>query len=97
VTNVWWRRGRRLYTPALELGILAGVTRAALLEVAAQRRVAVEEGAFRLADLYAADEAFTSSSVREIMPLVEIDGRALARGPLADELQRELRELAGGP
>ena len=97
VTNVWWRRGDTLYTPAVELGILAGVTRAALLELAASRGVRVEVGALPLDELYAADEAFTSSSVREVMPLVEIDGRSLGRGPLADELQAELRRTAGGP
>jgi len=97
VTNVWWRRGDTLYTPAVELGILAGVTRAALLELAASRGVRVEVGALPFDQLYAADEAFTSSSVREVMPLVEIDGRSLGRGPLADELQAELRRTAGGP
>lgn len=94
VTNVWWRHGDVLRTPALHLGILAGVTRGALLELAPALGYRVEEGAFALEDVYRADEAFTSSSVREIMPLVEIDGRALARGPAADGLQRALRELA---
>jgi 4-amino-4-deoxychorismate lyase len=94
VTNVWWRRGEVLFTPSLELGILAGVTRAAILELATAAGYRVEEGSFRLEDLHAADEAFTSSSVREIMPLVQIDERALARGPAADDLQRALRELA---
>jgi 4-amino-4-deoxychorismate lyase len=37
VTNVWWRRGGTLFTPAVNLGILAGVTRAVLLEVAPRR------------------------------------------------------------
>ena len=94
VTNVWWRRNETLYTPALELGILAGVTRAVLLELAAARGIGVEVGALPLDELYAADEAFTSSSVREVMPLVEVDGRPLGRGPLADELQDALRARA---
>jgi 4-amino-4-deoxychorismate lyase len=94
VTNVWWRRDQTLFTPSLDLGILAGVTRSALLELAPARGYRVQEGAFSLEDVYAADEAFTSSSVREIMPLVEIDGRPIARGPAADELQRALTELA---
>jgi 4-amino-4-deoxychorismate lyase len=94
VTNVWWRSGETLYTPSLELGILAGVTRAALLELAPACGYRVEEGSYPLADLLAADEAFTSSSVREVMPLVEVDGRALGRGPAADRLQQALRELA---
>jgi 4-amino-4-deoxychorismate lyase len=94
VTNVWWRVGGVLRTPALELGILAGVTRAALLELAAAAGFGVEEGVYRLEELLGAEEAFTSSSVRELMPLVEIDGRALGRGPAADDLQRALRGLA---
>jgi 4-amino-4-deoxychorismate lyase len=94
VTNVWWRRGDTLYTPSLELGILAGVTRATLLEVAPSCGYAVEEGIYPLEDLLGADEAFTSSSVREVMPLVEVDGRALGRGPAADSLQEALRSAA---
>lgn len=94
VTNVWWRRGDALRTPALDLGILAGVTRATLIELAPACGYRVEEGAYPLGELLEADEAFTSSSVREIMPLVEIDGRALGRGPAADELQTALRALA---
>jgi branched-subunit amino acid aminotransferase/4-amino-4-deoxychorismate lyase len=94
VTNVWWRAGETLRTPALELGILAGVTRAALLDLARGVGFTVEEGVFRLEELLEAEEAFTSSSVRELMPLVEVDGRALGRGPAADVLQRALRDLA---
>jgi 4-amino-4-deoxychorismate lyase len=94
VTNVWWRRERTLYTPALGLGILAGVTRAALIDLAHAAGYAVEEGAYPLDELYAADEAFTSSSVREVMPLVEIDGVPLDRGPASDELQSALRKAA---
>ncbi|CAN5705318.1 aminodeoxychorismate lyase [soil metagenome] len=93
VTNVWWRRKETLYTPSLELGILAGVTRAALLKLAPSSGYRVEEDAYPLHDLLGADEAFTSSSIREIMPLVEIDGRRLVRGPAADRLQEALREL----
>ena len=80
-SNVWWRRGRTLFTPALELGILAGVTRALLLESRPRLGYEVVEGAFPLDDLAAAEEAFTSSSVREVMPVVELDGRPSARPP----------------
>jgi 4-amino-4-deoxychorismate lyase len=95
VTNVWWRRGSTLYTPGLDLGILAGVTRAALIELAPECGYQVEEGAFPLTQLLAAEEAFTSSSVREVMPLVEVDGQTLGRGPAADALQAALRGVVG--
>jgi len=95
VTNVWWRVGSRLYTPGLDLGILAGVTRAALIQLAPECGYQVEEGAYPLTKLIGAEEAFTSSSVREVMPLVEIDGQALGRGPAGDALQAALREVVG--
>ena len=94
VTNVWWRVGDTLHTPALDLGILAGVTRATLVDLAPACGYGVEEGAYPLERLLAAEEAFTSSSVRELMPLTEIDGRSLGRGPASDLLQAGLRELA---
>ena len=94
VTNVWWRRGETLYTPELDLGVLAGVTRAALAELAPSCGYHVEEGSYLLDDLLRAEEAFTSSSVREVMPLVEVDGRPLGRGPAGDDLQEALRTLA---
>ena len=46
MTNVWWRRERTLFTPSLDLGILAGVTRATVLELAGDAGYDVEEGAF---------------------------------------------------
>ena len=94
VTNIWWRRDALLFTPSLDLGILAGVTRAALLELAPTLGYTVEEGAYPLEVLIDAEEAFTSSSVREVLPWVEIDGTPLERGPAADELQQALRVLA---
>jgi 4-amino-4-deoxychorismate lyase len=97
VTNVWWRVGTTLYTPTLELGILAGVTRRHVLVAAAGEGYAVEEGRYGIRALAAADEAFTSSSVREIMPLVELDGRPVGDGrpgPAAKALPAALRRAA---
>jgi 4-amino-4-deoxychorismate lyase len=94
VTNVWWRRGGALFTPSVDLGILAGVTRAVLLELAPSRGFTVEQGAYPLEVVREAEEVFTSSSLREVMPIVELDGRAFERGPAADELQDALRRLA---
>ena len=84
---------RSLLTPELELGILAGETRAALLGLAAEEALAVETGAFPLGRLLDADEVFTSSSVREVMPVVSVDARAYGSRRAADALQRALRRL----
>jgi len=96
-SNIWWRTGDRLFTPGLELGILAGVTRGVVVEAAPATGYEVAEGALSLDDLVSADEAFTTSSVREVMPVVALDGRAIGDGrpgPAAAALQSALRELA---
>jgi 4-amino-4-deoxychorismate lyase len=97
VTNVWWRLERVLYTPALELGILAGVTRATLMAEAATLGYEVREGVFPLEHMARAQEAFTSSSVREVLPVVELDGQPMGGGEPASaarELQEALRAAA---
>jgi branched-subunit amino acid aminotransferase/4-amino-4-deoxychorismate lyase len=96
-SNIWWRRRRTLSTPAVDGRILAGVTRDVLLELAPAAGYEVVEGAFPLSELAAADEAFASSSVREVMPIVALDGGAIGDGKpgeTAAELQSALRELA---
>ncbi len=97
VTNVWWRHGSMLRTPSLELGILAGVTRAAVARLAPGLGYGIEEGAFPLSDLAGADESFTSSSVREVMPVVRLDGNAVGDGTpgeAARAIQSALRRAA---
>jgi 4-amino-4-deoxychorismate lyase len=97
VTNVWWRREDVLYTPALELGILAGVTRATLISEAAAIGYEVREGVFPLEHLAAGEEAFTSSTVREVLPVVELDGAPIGDGTpgeTAAKLQQALRRVA---
>jgi len=94
VTNLWWRRDSTLYTPSLDLGILAGVTRETLLGLAPASGYKIREGRFPLVDLRSAEEAFTSSSVRELMPIVELDGAPVPRGEAAAALQAALRDAA---
>jgi branched-subunit amino acid aminotransferase/4-amino-4-deoxychorismate lyase len=87
--NVWWRRDATLYTPAIGAGVLPGVTRAFLCGLEP-----VVDGAFPLDALTSADEAFTTSSVREVMPVVEVDGAPVGDGrpgPAAARLQAAIR------
>ena len=95
--SIWWRSGHTLHTPALDLGILAGITRAVLADLAPGLGLKVVEGVYTAEDLAAADEAFLSSSTREVMPVVEVDGAPVAGGrpgPAAADLQAALRHLA---
>lgn len=87
--NIWWWRGGELYTPAPGPGVLPGVTRGLLEELED-----VVEGSYGLEALLAADEAFTTSSIREVMPVVSLDGRPIGDGrpgPTAARLQAALR------
>ena len=94
MSNVWWREGDVLVTPSLSTGVLPGVTRGAVAAIARAAGYRVREGSFTLPHLLRSDEAFTSSAVREIMPLVAIDGRELPRGDAAPQLQALLEEVA---
>jgi branched-subunit amino acid aminotransferase/4-amino-4-deoxychorismate lyase len=96
-TNIWWRQDGTLFTPSLELGILAGVTRAVSIDAAPRLGYEVQEGAFPLDELAGADEAFTTSSVREVMPVVKLDGAPVGDGRpgrAARDLQGFLRDAA---
>ena len=83
-----------LSTPTTGPGVLPGVTRAVAWELAVEEGLEVHEDRFPLAELVGADEVFTTSSVREVMPVVSIgdaqvgDGRP---GPVASRLQEALR------
>jgi branched-subunit amino acid aminotransferase/4-amino-4-deoxychorismate lyase len=94
-SNVWWRDGDVLTTPAVSAGVLPGVTRGAVMELARDAGYRLCEGAFTLSALTGAEEAFTSSAVREIVPVIAVDGRELPRAEAAPKLQALLEGLDG--
>jgi len=99
MSNIWWRRGDMLSTPATGPGVLPGVTRAVAWELAVEEGLDVREDRFPLAELAGADEVFTTSSVREVMPVVSIDDVQVGDGrpgPVAARLQEALRLRSRG-
>jgi branched-subunit amino acid aminotransferase/4-amino-4-deoxychorismate lyase len=78
--NVFVYDGEALLTPPLSCGVLPGVTRGVVLEVAGRLGVPVAERAFGYDELLLARELFLTSSLREIAPVREVDGRRLAGG-----------------
>lgn len=76
-SNLFLVKKGRLLTPPIADGLLGGVTRAAIGEVARARNIPAEERHLTLRDLYRADEAFLSSTLLEIMPIAEVDGRKI--------------------
>jgi D-alanine transaminase len=80
-TNAWIvsQEGKLVTRPA-DFGILKGITRATVMDVAAKLGVAVEERPFTVEEAKAAREAFITSATSIVMPVVEIDGAAVANG-----------------
>lgn len=69
-SNVFWVRDSKIYTPSLETGILAGITRQWVLQ---NSLIEVEEGLFTKDEVEAADEVFITNAVQEIVPIQTID------------------------
>ncbi len=87
--NVFAVRGRRLRTPPA-LNILEGITRETLLGLAPRAGLEPEVADLTPYDLYTADELFLTSTVVGVLPIVELDGRAIGSGragPVAGRLR----------
>lgn len=80
VSNLFFVYQGELCTPAVEVGILDGITREAVIRVALESGLKVREAKFRPGDLKTADEAFISSSLMEIMPVTRVGDENIAAG-----------------
>ena len=95
-SNIFVVNGGTLVTPPLSCGVLPGITREAIIELAATLDIQVMERPVEPCELAAADEAFLTSSLRGIAPLVRVDGRAIGSGsvgPRTLELSAAYSEL----
>lgn len=73
VSNVFWVKDEVLYTPAVETGLLPGVTRAYVLELAHDMGIPIEQGLYGWEDLFHADEVFLTNSIQEIVPVTRLE------------------------
>jgi branched-chain amino acid aminotransferase len=94
-SNVFVVRGGVLTTPPADSGCLLGVTRALVLELARDLGVAPVETALPSDALVTADEAFLSSTTREVQAIAHVDGTPLptAPGPVTEQLSSAFAEL----
>lgn len=79
-SNIFLVREGALWTPPADAGLLVGITRGFVCELAAGLGVAVHETALHEADLATADEAFITSTTREIVPVVAVDTQTIGQG-----------------
>jgi branched-chain amino acid aminotransferase len=94
--NIFIVKNGVLKTPAAYLGILEGITRRTVLELARGAGTPTEEAVLTRFDLYTADECFITGSGAELMPVVSVDGRTIGGGlpgPVAKQLTEAFRRL----
>lgn len=90
-SNLFWVRGGGLFTPAVETGILNGITRQFILRLADEVSIQVNEGLYKENELSEADEIFFTNSIQEIIPVNSFDGKSF---PGKDgRIVQELNEL----
>jgi len=90
ISNLFFVSNRTLHTPALECGILDGITRSIVMTLAQEEGLSIEEGHYQLADLQRAEECFLTNTTMEIMPVTRIDTFPISNGlpgPLTRRLQ----------
>jgi branched-chain amino acid aminotransferase len=88
-----------IHTPSIDSGILEGITRDAVIELARQAGYAVVERTMDRYDVYNADECFLTGTAAELIPVVECDGRVLGSGrpgPVTRELRQRFQSLVLG-
>lgn len=95
--NIFYIKGNRLVTPPPVAGALEGITRAAVMDLAAQAGLTVEERLFTPVDLYTAEEVFLTGTAAEVIPVIRIDARTIGTGKPGAKTQKLIaafRDLA---
>ena len=96
-SNLFIVRNGTVLTPPLEAGLLPGITREYIFEIGAALGVPVQEAVLKDADLLGADESFLTSTTREALAIVRVDGQTIGKGvcgPVTRELLDEYRRRA---
>jgi branched-chain amino acid aminotransferase len=94
--NVFLYTAGRLITPPLSVGILNGITRGAVIELAADLGIPVSEERFGRLFVYTSDECFLTGTAAEVIPVVRVDGRTIGEGvpgPITRQLMERFRAL----
>ncbi len=101
--NIFIVRRGVLVTPPNYLGILEGITRNTVMELAGEMGIRAEERVFGRHDIYVAEECFLTGTGAELVPVVEVDGRTIGTGKPGETYRkilgafRELTQLEGTP
>ncbi len=97
--NIFIVKGSEIWTPPIHLGILDGITRSSVIEIAQAKGYIVKEKAFTLFNVYSADECFLTGTAAELIAVTELDGRPIGTGKAGKvtlELLSEFQEYVKG-
>jgi branched-chain amino acid aminotransferase len=94
--NIFLVRGGVISTPPADAGILAGVTRQAVIELAESAGIEVRQTSLTRHDVYVAEECFLTGTAAEVIPVVKVDRRVIGSGepgPVTRNLKERFQEL----
>ena len=97
--NIFLVRDGRLLTPPIDAGILEGITRNAVIELAAQMGIACDQIPLTRHDVFIADECFLTGTAAEVIPVVKLDKRPIGGGsvgPVTQQLSAAFKKLVHG-
>ena len=96
--NIFIVKDETIYTPSLYMGVLRGVTRDTVIEIAKRLGFVVKQIVLNRHDIYNADECFLTGTAAEIVPVVKVDSRGIGSGKPGEitlKLTQHFRELIG--
>jgi branched-chain amino acid aminotransferase len=91
--NIFIIKKGKIITPPAYLGILPGITRQAVMDIAGELGYPVAEGVFTLFDVYTADECFLTGTAAEVVPVVQADSRSIGDGRPGEITQHLIRRF----
>lgn len=97
-SSLFWVEQGEVFAPPLSSGILPGITRACLIELLSEAGQRVQFSEPKLERLLQAEEIFVASTLKEVLPLVAVDGQPIRQatlGPVTQQLVRAFRDRAG--
>ena len=94
--NIFLVRDGVLMTPPIDAGILEGITRQAVIDIAKEDGIPVQEVSLSKHDVYISDECFLTGSAAEVVPVVKVDTRVIGDGrpgPISKKLKDRFHEV----
>jgi len=94
--NIFIVKNNIVYTPPLSAGLLEGITRDAVIEIAKKKKIKLKQENFKLNTVYNADECFLTGTAAELIPVIRVDNRKIGNarpGGLTSMFREEFHKI----